>query len=622
MKIRVFSLVLTLLFSFHSGFAQQRKPAPRYQIWEFMTRSTMTLKVVAKRFHVEEKLIKKLSKYRKKKVYPGTVLRIPVLVREPVWNPENFNPNQAILPEEDSRTKFEYEWNNEKLDPRLQEDFVILREIQADSAQMEKLSRHIGSLNKYILVAKNQLDSIKQSEFAFEYDSADLNSVLKRMKLARDNYYASSPIGRQLDSLSYIKNQLGEESVRIQTRLNEFEYLAENADYFQRTKGGERSEVSQWEKRFIAESRIRRTGGERITASNLPKTTVPDSTSAIRTRVHGGAYVESTIEGQPTLNVRSSYVGDTTNKESTASDVRIRSSYVGNQTKDTLSEAEKKALALKEQIEKVKDALKRPITDEDILEKYEMQNHKMIEGISISPLPIAMEKGKPRYEIIPDATTLRKAEGYLYRFKEALKENDINEAVRQLEKAINVNPHNATAWSYHAELQAVTNHTQEAIREFTIAENISAKNARPSYKLGLLYEFSNNAKLANEYYTKAMQADANYFRAFLAHAKLAQKQGNIVAAIVDYNHLLNIRPSYVNGFKERGMLKTRSRDYEGSANDYTVYLETASPDGETLYRRGMARTYSGNIIGGCEDFNAAQRLNYKDAELAITRFCK
>ncbi|HEY0262394.1 MAG TPA: tetratricopeptide repeat protein, partial [Chitinophagales bacterium] len=583
MKCRFFLSLFVLLLASTAFSQEQFQPKnskSKYQVWEFMTRSTMTMKVIAKRFRVDEKVIKKLSKYRKKKVYPATVLRIPVLVREPVWNPENYNPNQPILPAEDTRTAFEYEWNSDKLDPQLKEDFIILREVKEDSTQLEKLHLHISSLDKSITIASKKLDSIKATEFSFEYDSADVNSVLSKMQRARENYYSMSPVGREIDSLSEIKSHLGDETQRIQNRLNEFEYLNENATYYQATKGGDRAEVDTWTKRVIAETKYEAPSvTPKPVASKVPSKTVTEKTDSAKfdTRIHS-TYATSTDTVKKDVRVHASYQTPTDTTDSKPA-VRVHSRYAPEVSEtDTMNEAQKKEWSQKQQIEQIKTAMKRPIADEDFLGKYELRNRPNITDISISPVKVEMEKDRPKYEIPVDANTARKADAHLTQFKVAVNNNNLNEAVKQLQKAIDMNPHNADAWSYHAELQAATGHSENAIREFTIAQNISRKNARAFYKLGLLYEFSNNFSKAEEYYKKAIQADSAFAKAYIVHAKLSQKAGKNLDAINDYNKLLNLRPAYIVGYKERAQLKSQMKDYAGAIDDYSIYLGVANSD--------------------------------------------
>lgn len=726
--------------------AAQNAPAPTnsYQVWEFVVRNTMPMKIVAARFRVKEKDIRKLSKYRKKAAYPGTVLRIPVAVRPPVWNPETFNPNQALLGEEDSRPPMEYEWDTDALDPNLKEDFIILHEVKGDSLQLQKINLHISKIDNYILVATARLDSIKKSEFSFDYNEQDMNSVLKRMEQARQRYYQQSPIGKEVDSLSAIKVTLGAESNRIQSRLNEYEYLHENAYYFQKTKGGDRvsSAVTDWNEQVLAEVKylesktikevlaMKKVDAPKPIAQTPKENTSPKTSATTPTIVSQKQNTETTVTKPTVAKAEQTAVADTVSvsqqtdqstRKETASDTitpnaernvsteqnelsendiqalkeldaelysdstqnagetaevyeeeaetdfpfeekeeiseeeaetkneatntenttplneneEERSSEkdsdpatsLDSVSKTTLINTEKQKIlgiqntVLSPEVQKIKTEVERQIPEEDPLDKYEKLD-RIISGVSISPLPVDMVKDQPRYTIIADSNTIAKAAIYLKRFKDEMKKDNVNEAEKQLRKAIDIDPSNSTAWSYHAELQAITGNATNASREYFIAQTIDPKNPRPFYKMGLLYGFANNEAKAYEYYTKAIEADKTYTKAYIARAEMSLKQSDLQAALNDYDLLLEANIGYLEGYKTRALLKMQLRNFKRAVEDFDIYLDIADPEGETLYRRGLAKVYSGNIVDGCVDFRIAQELRYSNAGQAIKKYCE
>lgn len=787
-KFRIVFLFLFLIAVI--GATAQNKTVPQtkdnFQIWEFMTRHTFSLKSVAQRFHVDEKIIKKLSKYRKKKVYPGRVLRVPVLVRVPVWNPDEVNPNQAILGEEVSRPLYEFEWDTDSLDPYLKEDFIILREVQADSMQLEKIAYQISRIDRYITRANKRLDSIKREEFAFDYDEADLNSVLQRMQEARQRYYKASPIGREVDSLVSVKGALSVESNRLQIRVDEYEFLHENRVYFQKTKGGDREKPNDWDMRIEAEERylsrkqkhrigditalkaderkiidpkaqsvatatkdtvtvqsdksansetlaaqLQANGSVQTTATqsdsllNAAKTVnnevrnaqnatvaaaetnaektkeksrkqglkTDESTNAEKTKPEK-AKVEKTKEPkQETAEVDKNkenttksqdknaqeksvekqannaekpsadnnektntdasarVIGDPKEKPEesvsqlhsqqaapieTVSEKNIAVQPIAQEIKPTLSandvlsanqlgkqsvSAIQSDVVSETDVDKVNASGTHKGNEDDPLDKYE-HLVSVYPNVSISPLPVAMTKEQPKYTITPDSNTIKKANVYMERFKEEMKNENVNKAENMLKKVVEINPNDAMAWCYHAELQVLTGNVHEAAREYVIAQTIQPDNPRPFYKMGVLYDLSNNTGSAHEYYTKAMRADPTYVRAFIARATLALKQGDIPAAISDYGLLVEANPSYVEGYKARGLLRMKVREYESAVNDFSTYIENADPEGEVPYWRGMAKIFLGNTLSGCEDFHTALYFKYELAGQALKKFCE
>ncbi len=217
----------------------QNEHKPEIQYWAFMVRNTARLQEIAYRFQVTEADIRKNSDVKGKTVYPGKVITIPVKVRPATWDPTKFNPNKPFLSNEDARPQLDYEWNNEALDPLLKDDYILISEIQGDSVQTQKMNKHIGKIDKRVALLTHQIDSIKNTEFAFQYDEKDMNAVLKRMEKARLRYYAQSPLGKEVDSLNDVKTKLNEEINRLRNKLSEYDYLNENAYYFEKNREGE-----------------------------------------------------------------------------------------------------------------------------------------------------------------------------------------------------------------------------------------------------------------------------------------------------------------------------------------------------------------------------------------------
>lgn len=237
--MRRFLLAIFLTIGSLAQLSAQNEHKPETQYWAFMVRNTARLQEIAYRFQVTEADIKKNSDLKGKTVYPGKVIVVPVKVRPATWDPTKFNPNKPFLSGEDARPQLDYEWDNDALDPLLKDDYILISEIQGDSIQTEKMNKHIGKIDKRIVALNHKIDSIKNTEFAFQYDEKDMNAVLKRMEKARQRYYAQSPLGKEVDSLNDVKIKLNEEINRLRNKLSEYDYLNENAYYFEKNREGE-----------------------------------------------------------------------------------------------------------------------------------------------------------------------------------------------------------------------------------------------------------------------------------------------------------------------------------------------------------------------------------------------
>ncbi len=189
------------------------------------------LKNVAVRFMVPLKTLRKINKLSKNfTCYPGMTLYVPVKVRPRGWDPAMESSTDAGMLSQDRLPSVEYEVIGEGFDLDIKDDFMPTSEAQDDSVQFERVGTHIVRIDKRVSVLSYRMDSLKQTEFTFGHDD-DLNSVLGRMRMARDQYYINGPLGKEIDSLHRIKATLNNLRIRLRNKITEYEYLRDNEAY-------------------------------------------------------------------------------------------------------------------------------------------------------------------------------------------------------------------------------------------------------------------------------------------------------------------------------------------------------------------------------------------------------
>ncbi len=190
------------------------------------------LKNIAVRFLVPVKTLKKLNKLSSKNFtcYPGMTLLVPVRVRPRGWDPGMEASSDAGMLSQDRQPSVDYEVIGDGFDLDIKDDFIPASEAQDDSVQFIRVGDHIQRVDRRINVVSFRMDSLKQAEFGFGHDD-DLNSVLGRMRLARDRYYSNGPLGKEIDSLHRVKATLNNLRIRLRNRITENEYLRDNVAY-------------------------------------------------------------------------------------------------------------------------------------------------------------------------------------------------------------------------------------------------------------------------------------------------------------------------------------------------------------------------------------------------------
>ncbi|MFN8276612.1 MAG: tetratricopeptide repeat protein [Chitinophagales bacterium] len=231
-----------------SGHQPSKKSDGRVPV-EVMVKRADWLNNIADRFHTTPSDIIKLShlKTGTRHIYPGKVLRIPMHVKELAWDPakEELNariPKEAQRPEPDIYPDFSF------YDSIVPDDFLFRVDIIADSVHYERLTRYAPKVKQKIAVLEYLLDSIKKADFSFNYDSSNMNSLLDRMKMARDQYYNQGPLGKKIDSLRSLNEWVSQKANVLRNDRMSYEQLVENAPFAesQGEKAYKKSRVNQW----------------------------------------------------------------------------------------------------------------------------------------------------------------------------------------------------------------------------------------------------------------------------------------------------------------------------------------------------------------------------------------
>ena len=222
-----------------------------------MVRNGDYIKDIATRTKVPVREILKLNKLRSKKflAYPGLKLLLPVQVQSHVWDPTKEDMTGNSPSREDRGGSDDYELVIDSSNYSLIDDFIDLSAARNDSIEYANIDNHIRKIDRAVKYLAHKIDSIKQTDFKFDYEDQDKNSILSKMKLARDNYYAEGPIGRQIDSLKDEKVWLGQRRIILRNQIAEYEYLADNASYSQgHYRHDEKQRPSNWGSHLAYES--------------------------------------------------------------------------------------------------------------------------------------------------------------------------------------------------------------------------------------------------------------------------------------------------------------------------------------------------------------------------------
>jgi uncharacterized caspase-like protein len=149
-----------------------------------------------------------------------------------------------------------------------------------------------------------------------------------------------------------------------------------------------------------------------------------------------------------------------------------------------------------------------------------------------------------------------------------------NAAIRELDRTIQLNPGDATAFYKRGQLFARNGDFSRAIDDFDEVIRLNPKDAEA---------FNNRC----------------WSRAIV---------GELQPALVDCNEALKIRPRYLDAFDSRGFVRLKSGQLSNAIADYDAALQINPKHASSLYGRGIAKVRSGNTSGGNGDIAAAKLI--------------
>jgi hypothetical protein len=231
MKQALTLLLLIAAACLASSEAQAERTKMRRNL-SFIVRNPDRIKNIAHRFHVPPKELVSLNKPIRKRqmVYAGKQLVIPVWLKRKKIGDKNRK-------EASDFSIADYELDTDSVDAYVREDFVNVSEIERDTVRRITIDKEVLKIDRKLVVLRTRMDSLRKAADALlptGIDKENANAVvLKKMEIAREQRGTKIALEAEIDSLTKARIALGEEKSKINGRVEEYEYLVENAAYNQ-----------------------------------------------------------------------------------------------------------------------------------------------------------------------------------------------------------------------------------------------------------------------------------------------------------------------------------------------------------------------------------------------------
>jgi tetratricopeptide (TPR) repeat protein len=170
-------------------------------------------------------------------------------------------------------------------------------------------------------------------------------------------------------------------------------------------------------------------------------------------------------------------------------------------------------------------------------------------------------------------------------------------------------PNDAEGFLNRAGARAFNGDMNGAIADCTRAIDLDPKSEPAVYKRGALKLQKGDYDGAIVDFTRAIELDAKNAIAYRNRALAKNLNADADGAIADYNHAIGLDPKNAVAFNSRGMIKKAKGDLDGAIADFTSAIEL-NPKLAIAYKsRGKARRAKGDAAGANEDLKRAGELD-------------
>jgi tetratricopeptide (TPR) repeat protein len=129
-----------------------------------------------------------------------------------------------------------------------------------------------------------------------------------------------------------------------------------------------------------------------------------------------------------------------------------------------------------------------------------------------------------------------------------------------------------------------------------------------------------NADALNDY-NKALAVNPNFSKAYFNRGILYMNEQRFEESLADFSKAIELNPGYYKAYSNRGNVLYSEKRYEEAIAEFSKAIDLKSDYAEAYYNRGLAEYYSGNNRAGCEDFKRSADLGFKQATDIMNQLC-
>jgi tetratricopeptide (TPR) repeat protein len=148
-----------------------------------------------------------------------------------------------------------------------------------------------------------------------------------------------------------------------------------------------------------------------------------------------------------------------------------------------------------------------------------------------------------------------------------------------------------------------------AIADYTKAIELDPNSADAYHNRGMMRHKKQDADNAIADYSKAIELNPQFTDAYLNRGLLRRNKRELDSAILDFTKVIELNPTSVQGYANRCHTRTDARDYAGAIPDCNKALALDPADAELYFTRGNARNGLSQWGAGIADLTKSIKLH-------------
>ena len=206
-----------------------------------------------------------------------------------------------------------------------------------------------------------------------------------------------------------------------------------------------------------------------------------------------------------------------------------------------------------------------------------------------------------------------KAYEALYRGLSAADKGDLDKAIQNYDKAIEIKPDFFIIYNNRGIAYSKKGDFDTAIQDFTTAIEINPDYAEAYNNRGNAYSEKRDFDKAIQNYDKAVEIKPRLAEAYSNRGVAYHEKHDFDTAIQDFTTAIEINPDYAEAYNNRGFAYSE-RDFDKAIQNYDKAIEINPDYAEAYNNRGFAYRRKGDFDTAIQDFTTTIELNPRLAE--------